>query len=101
MAPAHQPLMPASTSTAPTDDGQKLATIPRGPGRELRVRWREFKGHYFADLREWTLNEHTQQWWPSKSKSKGITVKAHELAQVAAALEAARTAATSPRVEKT
>ncbi len=90
-APATRPT--ASTETGPpADDGVKLATISRGPHRELRVRWRTYEGHPFLDVREWSLNEHTGAWWPTKGK--GVTVKARELAQVADAIAAARTLAT-------
>jgi hypothetical protein len=71
----------------PTDDGVKLATIPRGADRELRVRWREFKGHYYVDLREWAASTQTGEWWPVKGR--GVTVKAREVAEVIVALEAA------------
>lgn len=67
-----------------TDDGVKMATINRGPNRELRVRWREFKGHHFLDLREWSVNPKNSQWWPEKGK--GITIKARELKNVASAI---------------
>ena len=68
----------------PTDDGIRLATLPRGNNRELRVRWREFKGHHFLDLREWSNNPKSSQWWPEKGK--GITIKARELQSVEAAI---------------
>jgi hypothetical protein len=67
-----------------SDDGVKLATLSRGPNRELRIRWREFKGHCFLDLREWSVNPKNSQWWPEKGK--GITIKARELQGVAAAI---------------
>jgi hypothetical protein len=75
------------------DDGVKLATIPRGPNRELRIRWREFKAHHFVDLRQWSVNPWNRQWWPDKGK--GITVKARELEQVLDALKEAREFAAS------
>lgn len=70
-----------------TDDGVKVATLQRGPNRELRIRWREFKGHHFLDLREWSVNPRNSQWWPEKGK--GITIKARELADLATAVSEA------------
>lgn len=61
------------------DDGVKLATISRGPNRELRIRRREFKGHHFLDLREWSVNPHNSQWFPEKGK--GITIKVRGLGE--------------------
>jgi hypothetical protein len=58
------------------DDGVKIATIPRGPNRELRIRWRAFKGHHFLELCEWSVNPHNRQWWLEKGKR--ISVKARE-----------------------
>ena len=74
-------------SDALADDGEKLATISRGPGRELRIRWKSFKGLTYLDLREWSANPHSGVFWPTK---KGVTVKRRELADVMKALEAAR-----------
>lgn len=73
---------------APTDDGEKLATLDRGPDKELRVRWRQFNGHVFLDIREWSRREAGADWWPTKGK--GVTLKARELPDVIEALEAAR-----------
>jgi hypothetical protein len=77
------------------DDGVKLATIPRGGDRELRIRWREFKGHHFVDVREWAASAQTGEWWPVKGK--GVTIKAREIEQVLDALEDARAQAQSPQ----
>lgn len=76
---------PAAT---PTDDGEKLATLSRGPDKELRIRAKEFKGHQFIDVREWSRKAADQDWWPVKGR--GVTIKMRELEQVIAALEAAR-----------
>ena len=78
---------PQFTGERLPDDGRKLATINRGANRELRIRWREFKGHYFLDLREWSVNPKNSQWWPEKGK--GITIKARELKNVASAISEA------------
>jgi hypothetical protein len=73
---------------APTDDGEKLATIERGPGKQLRVRLKTFKGHAFIDVREWARSEEGGDWWPVKGR--GVTVKHRELTDVIQALEAAK-----------
>jgi transcriptional coactivator p15 (PC4) len=62
----------------------KLATINRGPNRELRIRWREFKGHQFLDIREWSVNVANSQWFPTKGK--GVALNARELNDFAAAV---------------
>lgn len=72
---------------SPADDGEKLATISRGAHCELRLRWREYKGHHFLDIREWTRSEDGAAWWPVKGK--GITIKRHELPAVIEACTAA------------
>lgn len=80
-----------SNGEPPLDDGIKIATLGRGPNRELRLRWREYKGHHFLDIREWSVNGSNTQWWPEKGK--GITIKARELDDVAAAIAEAITVA--------
>jgi hypothetical protein len=70
------------------DDGVKLGTISRGPDIELRIRAKEFKGHSYLDIREWSRKAADQDWWPVKGR--GVTIKQRELADVIAALEAAR-----------
>lgn len=70
------------------DDGERLATIDRGPNVELRIGLKEFKGHRFIRLQEWSVNPHNAQWWPAKSK--GSSIKVRELDAVIAALMKAR-----------
>ena len=79
------PANPTRNET-PTDDGVPLATLGRGPDKQLRIRWREFKGHHFLDIREWAASRQTGEWWPVKGK--GITIKPRELVEVIQALEA-------------
>jgi len=74
-------------SEAPDDDGVKLATISRGGDREVRIRWREFKGHRFVDVREWAASAHTGGWWPVKGR--GLSIKPRELEAVLGALRQA------------
>jgi Transcriptional Coactivator p15 (PC4) len=76
----------ADRRTAPTDDGVKLGTLSRGPDTELRIRAKEFKGHRFIDVREWSRTAADQDWWPVKGR--GVTIKLRELADVIRALEA-------------
>jgi len=75
---------PTTNQQTPIDDGKPLATLNRGGDRQLRIRWREFKGYHFLDLREWARRDEQSPYWPVKGR--GITVKAHELADVAKAL---------------
>src|SRR3990170_4674469 len=70
------------------DDGERLATIDRGPNVELRVGLKEFKGHRFIRLQEWSVNTHNSQWWPVKGK--GCSVKLRELDRVITSLVKAR-----------
>ena len=63
------------------DSGVKIATLNRGPNRELRIRWKTFKGFPFLDIREWSINNDNSQWFPAKGK--GITVKPKELEALA------------------
>ncbi len=70
------------------DDGERLATIDRGPNVELRIGLKEFKGHRFIRLQEWSVNAHNSQWWPVKGK--GCSIKLREIDAVVAALNAAR-----------
>ncbi|HMJ85075.1 MAG TPA: PC4/YdbC family ssDNA-binding protein [Vicinamibacterales bacterium] len=78
----------------PADDGVKLATLSRGADRELRIRWRSFKGHYFVDVREWAASAQTGEWWPVKGK--GVTIKARELREAITALQDAQRASSEP-----
>jgi hypothetical protein len=66
------------------DDGLKVATLNRGPNRELRIRWKTFKGHPYLDIREWSVNTTNAQWFPEKGR--GITIKPRELGAVEEAL---------------
>ena len=78
----------ADRRMSPTDDGVKLGTLLRGPDVELRIRAKEFKGHSYLDIREWSRKAADQDFWPVKGR--GVTLKPRELADVIAALEAAR-----------
>jgi hypothetical protein len=69
----------------PVDAGVALATFTRAEGRELRVRWKSFRDHYFLDLREWNRGA-DGSWWPS---AKGVTVRPRELGALLEAVSAA------------
>lgn len=74
---------PELAGVSAPDAGVPLATLPRGVGRELRVRLKYFEGRPFVDLREWSQNDQGG-WWPVKGK--GLAIKVRELRSVAVAL---------------
>ena len=88
---------PSPTSrAAPVEQGQRLAAIKRGDD-ELRLSWVTYEGREFLSLRVWTKGGDGNL-YPGKA---GVTVRAHELPDVADALAealdlAAKYAATLP-----
>ncbi len=68
---------------APQDNGQRLATFPRGKNEEFRVTLAEFNGNPFVSLRVWEQNQ-DGAWWPVKGK--GCSVRVGEVAELADAL---------------
>lgn len=75
----------------PADDGQPLAAIPRGDGRdELRVSLKEFQDRPYVSIRLWSRDDRGQ-FWPQKGK--GVSVRLAEVGQVIDALQAAVQAA--------
>jgi hypothetical protein len=71
---------PPRQPTPPADTGRRLATIPRGDGREeLRVSLAEFNGHPFVALRVWQRDA-SGQWWPTR---KGFSIRLSEAREVA------------------
>ena len=66
--------------SAPEENGERLATISRSEGEELRLNWSEFNGHHFLNLRIWAQGD-DGAWWPQKDK--GLTVRIRELADFA------------------
>jgi len=82
--------MAANTTTnqqAPADDGVPLATLGRGPDKQLRIRLKEYQGHRYIDVREWALSKDGAFWFPTK---KGGSIRTRELEHVIEALEKAR-----------
>jgi hypothetical protein len=77
----------------PEENGIRLATIPRGEDEELRLSWAEYNGRNFLNIRMWHRQE--SGWWPDKSK--GMTVRVHELPDfaegIAQAIDKAKEAA--------
>lgn len=77
----------------PEENGIRLATIARSEDEELRLSWAEFNGKHFLNVRMWHRQE--SGWWPDKTK--GMTVRVHELPDfaegVAKAMEEASKAA--------
>lgn len=61
----------------------QIAALPRGEGRELRVRLCEWQGRARLDVREWFRDKDT--WKPGK----GASIRANELAPVLSAFDAA------------
>lgn len=61
----------------------QIAALPRGDGRELRVRLCEWQGRARLDVREWYTDGN--DWKPGK----GASIRANELASVLSALDTA------------
>ena len=76
----------APNRVAPVEQGERLATAPRGDREELRFTWAEYKGRSFLSIRLWSRDT-SGQWWPTKGK--GIAIRRHEMAALAEATAAA------------
>jgi hypothetical protein len=75
---------PPRPAAPPDDDGEVLAALPRGDGREeLRVTLKSYNGHPYVALRVWERNDRGE-FWPVKNK--GCSVRLGEAAAVADAL---------------
>jgi hypothetical protein len=71
---------------APKEQGERLATFPRGEGVEMRVCLAEYQGRPFVSFRVWERNQ-AGEWWPVKGKGGSIRMgEAAELARVLAAV---------------
>lgn len=78
---------PPRQAVPPEEQGQRLATFPRGPGVELRVCLDAYEGHDYLTLRVWE-RDRDGGFWPTK---KGVSVRLKEAQPLAAVLaEAAR-----------
>jgi hypothetical protein len=76
----------------PVENGQRLATLPRGMSEELRVNWAAYNGHHFLALRVWHCGM-DGVWRPDRMR--GCTVKLRELPVFADAVQAALDLATA------
>ena len=70
----------------PADEGERLATLARADGSELRVSWARYEGRAFLSLRVWSRGD-GGAWWPDPKR--GLAIKLRELPDVALALAAA------------
>lgn len=79
-----------ATPTAPkpqqSDAGERISTIERKEGEQLRLERRSYNGYPFLDLRVWFQGD-DGEWRPTK---KGLSIKPRELDEVIAALTKAR-----------
>ena len=66
---------------APEERGERLATLSRNEGVEVRITWDEYQGSPFLGLREWVPGGGGH--YPTK---KGVTVRISELPALANAL---------------
>jgi len=62
--------------SGPVENGERLATIPRRGGDELRLSWAEYNGHNFLNVRVWHKGDN-DNWFPYPEK--GLTVRLAEL----------------------
>lgn len=85
----HAAVLPHS---GPVENGQRLATFPRGMSEELRVNWAAYNGHPFLALRVWHCGM-DGVWRPDRMR--GCTVKLRELPAFADAVQAALDLATA------
>lgn len=62
----------------PVEEGQRLATFPRGDGEELRVEPAEFRGAPFVSMRTWFRGS-LGTWHPTR---KGVSLRLRELPEL-------------------
>lgn len=75
---------PPRLAEPPHDEGERLATLPRGDGREeLRVTLKSYEGRPYVALRVWEKDDQGRLW---PVKNKGCSVRLGEAAAVADAL---------------
>jgi hypothetical protein len=67
----------------PAEDGVNLATIPRGPGEELRVTLSTYNDHPYIGVRVWIAGP-DGAWFPARGK--GVSVRIREIVAVGQAL---------------
>lgn len=85
------PNHPAPDPPKPPDEqGERLATLPRGNGVELRLARASYNGSPYLSLRVWERDQ-AGEWWPCKGKSVSIRMgEAGELSRVLGEVERGR-----------
>jgi len=56
--------------SGPVENGERLATIPRRDGDELRLSWAEYNGHNFLNVRVWHKDDNGTSF---PYRDKGLT----------------------------
>jgi hypothetical protein len=74
---------PPRQAAAPQEQGERVATFPRGDGVEFRLNLAEYQGRPYLSLRVWERDQ-AGAWWPVKGK--GCSVRIGECEQLAEAL---------------
>lgn len=72
----------ATTQAPPVETGERLATMDRGRGVELRVSLDHYEDRPYVSIRLWERNREGI-WWPTK---RGVTIRIRELGEVLAVL---------------
>jgi len=76
--------------SGPAENGERLATIPRRDGDELRLSWAEYNGFQFLNVRVWKTDDNGNSF---PYRDKGLTVRLAELEDFAEGLQKALTMA--------
>lgn len=79
LKPGYQP---EPATKAPEDTGERLLTLPRGEGIEMRVSRNTYQGRPYLALRVWERGR-DGEWWPTKT---GCSIRMHELPELLATL---------------
>ena len=75
---------PRGGGEAPEERGERLATLERRDGVEIRITWDSFKGSPYLGIREWTPDRSGGRgMFPTR---KGVTVRRGELPALARAV---------------
>ena len=72
---------------------EPIAIIPKNSMDEIRVRWSEYKGHRYLDIRVYTEIEGKADKVPTE---KGVTLRPDLIPELMKALESAQGDRTSP-----
>jgi hypothetical protein len=75
---------PPDRQSPPQEQGERLATFPRGPDAELRCTLAEYQGNPYIALRVWERDTRGA-WFPVRGKGCSVRIaEASELAEVLA-----------------